>query len=213
LDELQYSKNNGSLVQDFTDKRINNTHASKFSEELKLKIKNALISRLGRITNRGISSIVGLPLTTVFRYLKLMGVKNRSSPVKPLLTNDQKIRRMKFVISQLDNSGTKFKSFENTVHVDESWFFVSKLVDRVKSIPGELEFEVQKTRHKSHRVKVMFVTAVGLWRVAANTTAKNKSKNRAKNEIYLKDCTVTAEWYRECMVGKGGIMEAINSKL
>jgi hypothetical protein len=26
-------KNNGLLVQDFTDKRINNTHASKFSEE------------------------------------------------------------------------------------------------------------------------------------------------------------------------------------
>ena len=119
-----------------------------------------------------------------------------------------------------------FQSMDGVIFIDEAWFYLrqNKQWTRVKK--GEEPFEPLSVKHKSHIPKIMFLCAVarpnadhnfnglvGYWRVTQPRTALRKSKNHDKDEVYQEDCSVTAEWYKDCMTKDGGIMDCARKKM
>jgi len=54
---------------------------------------------------------------------------------------------------------------------------------------------------------------IGIWRVSEEVTATRKSKYHNAGDVYEKDCTVTSEWYRECLMKEGGVFQMIREKM
>ena len=88
-------------------------------------IRNIPLNRRG--TLRSLSCASGIPKTTLFRKLKERKLLKRvSSTVKPLLTDRNKIDRLKFCLSYVKPDGC-FENFFNHVHIDEKWFYLSNV--------------------------------------------------------------------------------------
>lgn len=50
---------------------------------------------------------------------------------------------------------------------------------------------------------------IGIWRVCNTVTAARKTKNHNVGDEWEQDCNVTSEWYRNCMIKEGGILDTI----
>jgi hypothetical protein len=118
----------------------------------------------GDITNGELASAVGdlgynIPTSSCYRYLKGIGAVTTSSWVKPSLTFQNKMHRLRWVLKQIDSSNPedlKFLSQENKIHIDEKWFYLERLRVRRRVIPGEDRFDDETVGHKNHRQKVRF---------------------------------------------------------
>jgi len=63
-----------------------------------------------------------VPTSSCYRYLKGIGAVTTSSWVKPSLTFQNKMQRLRWVLKQIDSSNPedlKFLSQENRIHIDE----------------------------------------------------------------------------------------------
>lgn len=218
---------NQVVVPDLADARKGAAgRKSTLTEEVKNKIYAANNSRRGHSTIRGISAKTNIPKSTVQDHCVKLKCELKTQWVKPTLSVKQKVARLKFILSRIDMKNECFKSFRNCVHVDESWFYLTAVRSWTRYFPGQPEPMIFKTKHKKHIPKVMFVIAIGfpdedkefdgkigVWRVSTAYVAKRNGKYHDKGDVYQKDCTVTASWYRNCMVGDGGIMEKIADKM
>jgi hypothetical protein len=92
----------------------------------------------------------------------------------------------------------KFKSFQNVVQLDESWFYVMENGRLIRTFPGDELPPPLKAQHKSHIPKVMFLTAIalprpeyefngniGIWRVCESVEATKKART-ITGETYSK---------------------------
>jgi len=105
--------------------------------------------------------------------------------------------------------------------VDEKWFDIQPCCQRMYLTKKEIEDNKVKAKvqHKSHIMKVMFLTAVGrprfnrdgectfdgkigMWPFVDKIPAKRNSKNRAKGTLETKNVSVTKDRYREYMINK-----------
>ena len=80
----------------------------------------------------------------------------RSLALKPMLTEIHKVQRVLFAASKLNPVDNHFHPFDNSIHVDEKWFFISEKTLRVLyCVPGEVVPE-RHAQNKDHLIKVMF---------------------------------------------------------
>lgn len=219
--------NNNELVPDLSKNITEALGApSKRTPEVEMEIKAYNSGRSGRTTIRNIATNTGLAKSTLSRYLDEMESKVITMRLKPKLTENHKLRRLEFVLNKIRPNGSLFKSFRNQVHIDESWFFLNTNGEFVRVFPGEETPEWLAVQHKSHIRKVMFLTVlalprpefdfdgkIGIWRVCEEVIASRKSKLHNRGDVYEQDCTVTSEWYRDCMVGDDGILATICKKM
>ncbi|KAH9137158.1 hypothetical protein AeRB84_017962 [Aphanomyces euteiches] len=115
----------------------------------------------------------------------------------------------------------------NLVHVDEKWFYVTKVKRKVYAFADET-LAMRHAKSKSFVTKVMFLAAIarprydhhrrtffdgklGIWPFVECTLAKRTSKNRPKGTPVLSPQSVTAEAYREMMLQK--VFPAINARM
>ena len=102
-----------------------------------------------------------------------------STCVKPKLTLDHRMKRLRFILGQkVPRSFNFIKDQFNVVVVDESWFYLHRTRGFVRVFPGDKMPDPKSIWYKSHIPKVMFLTAlarprpdlnfdrsVGIWRI------------------------------------------------
>ncbi|KAF0706140.1 hypothetical protein AaE_014255 [Aphanomyces astaci] len=226
----QSSLRAGAMLADVSMKFKGNSGqvATRSPKDIELAIK--AVSHNGRQTLRDMAAQSGIPKTTIVRHMKVNPkLKAMSSYSKPMLTDDNKVQRMKHALSFIPtlSKGTIFGNMNNFVHVDEKWFFLTTVKKRYYLY----EDEVLPTRFlKSKRfiTKVMFLAAVarpcydhhkkchfdgkiGVWPFVKPVEAKRNSKNRPKGTPLLAPESVNAEVYRKMIVDN--VVPAIKAKM
>lgn len=141
--------------------------------------------------------------STVHKRLKEKSIRRHRSSIKPILMDENRKARVAYCLSNLEPASCPenpaFKDGYNTVHIDEKWFYRSRLNQKFYLCNDEPDPH-RCTKHKSHIDKVMFLCAVARPRfdAAGNCTfdgklgvrafveevaAKKKSKNRGRGTL------------------------------
>lgn len=183
-----------------------------------------------RLAQRGFNRSI----STLWDYLDQMGGDTKILAVKPSLTDVQRDNRVIFVLDMRDkrqglNHTPYFKSQLNVVHIDESWFWLQLEGERIRILPDTIIPECDTTRHKSHIVKVMFLTAIarpqedpdgnwfegkiGIWPCVVEELTKRDSKNRPAGIPEYKPRSLHSKFYSELILGPGGVLETVKQKL
>ena len=76
-----------------------------------------------------------------------------------MLTTKQKDSRVNFVIDHLNLPCSQFISFDNLISLDEKWFYLQRVNQRIYLSPEET-IPIRKTQSKKNIIKVMFLVAV-----------------------------------------------------
>ena len=145
------------------------------AEELRVRLRDIPLN--DRTTQRRLAAALGIPYSTLFDNLKKLGLRAHSNALKPLLTNEGKIARLRWVLRWVQSpaaSGYSTKvlhDFGNFVHVDEKWFYLFKDGQRFYLYDDEIP-PVRKVQSKRFITKVMFLAAVARprWNTATNLT-------------------------------------------
>ncbi|KAF0682707.1 hypothetical protein As57867_025112, partial [Aphanomyces stellatus] len=182
------------------------------SKQVKAKLPLA-----NRTTLRAISEQTGISRGSLHRYLKLGMFRAHSSAIRPVLTEANKYARMKFAMSFV-NANMQFDEMLEHVHLDEKWFYLTKVTRTFYLVPGEAEPQ-RKCKSKRFITKVMFLSAVarprynddtgkwwdgkiGTWPFVERVQARRDSVNRAAGTYEAKPITVTKDVYREFLTDK-----------
>lgn len=169
-----------------------------------------------------------LPKETLRRWTKKLGMKTRRSYVKPLLRMKHRAQRLRFILEKLDKKG-HFKKENMTIHVDEKWFYLTRVKGKVRITPNEPRFNDKTTQHKSHIEKVMFLSAIGkpqflpdgtyfdgkigIWPFITEEEYKRNTKHHKKGDKKRKAVSCTAKEYLEMMTKENGVLDAVCEKL
>jgi hypothetical protein len=211
---FQMCKDQGTMCPDMSDTiKTRIGQASQLTEELKTEIKRINEETLGRLTILEFSNRLEISKSSMHRYLRQMYANKVSTWVKPKLSFHQQMERLRFVLNVRRGDSSQFKNQKNVVMVDESWFYLHKTKGYVRLFPGDEMPDPVQVKHKSHIPKVMFLTAVarpcpergfdgkiGIFRVCKRKAAKRKSRYHDAGDVFLHDCTMNAELYRQFMM-------------
>ncbi|XP_027169562.1 uncharacterized protein LOC113769299 [Coffea eugenioides] len=184
-----------------------------------------------RTNIRSLSTKMKVAKSTLHRRIKEGVIKAHSNALKPHLTDDNKLVRLKFCLSMLQqeslNDAPVFENMCNMVHIDEKWFYMTKESEKYYLHPEE-EHPMRTCRSKKFIVKVMFLAAVarprfdcsrnkhfdgkiGIFPFAFKEPAKRNSKNRVAGTLETKPIlSVTKEVYRRCLIDN--VLPAIRAK-
>lgn len=111
-----------------------------------------------RTTLRSLAAATGVPTTTLWRKMKEGAIRRHSNSIKPLLTEENRVARLKFCLSMMETPST-FGNMYDVVHVDEKWFYMTKASKRFYLAEGESE-PLRSCKSKRFIEKVMFLAAV-----------------------------------------------------
>ena len=118
---------------------------------------------LQRQTLRSLSSSLKISKTTLIKMKKAGNIRRCSSALKPHLKEENKLSRLRFCLSMLEESSIphdpRFKSMHNVVHIDEKWFYLKKKCLNCYLLADEDE-PYRTCKNKNFIVKVMFLVAV-----------------------------------------------------
>ncbi|VFQ95320.1 unnamed protein product [Cuscuta campestris] len=102
--------------------------------------------------------------STVHRWLPLKEIRRHSNAIKPLLSEEGKLKRLKFcvdhVVAQSIPLNPTFHDFYDHIHIDEKWFEISKKSTTFYALPTEAD-TYRTVQNKSFIPKIMFLAAVG----------------------------------------------------
>ena len=107
---------------------------------------------------------LGVPRSTLHDIFQLQELKRITSTIKPTLKPHNKIARLKFCLSMMDerwisSPWPSFKPMTNMVHIDDKWYDMTRVKSSYYVLPGEEE--PNRTVHNTHSIgKVMFLTVV-----------------------------------------------------
>uniref|UniRef100_A0ACD6AN72 Uncharacterized protein n=1 Tax=Avena sativa TaxID=4498 RepID=A0ACD6AN72_AVESA len=174
-------------------------------------------------TIRGLARSLGASHSTLHLRFQLGDLTRHSSRLKPLITPANKLKRLEFCVSMLDEDQLTtprpfFKKMDNIVHIDEKWFYMIKENNNYYLLPDEPR-PFRTVQNKNNIGKVMFLTAVakprynevgevtfdgkiGTWAFVQETPAQKNSKNRNKGTLELKPVKVTRDVMREYICQK-----------
>lgn len=169
---------------------------------------------------------VAISRSAMERYLKEIGASEKVIYLAPSLSNKQRFQRMDFVLSLIEHRGHGSFQFrkEVRIHVDEKWFFVQELKQKVRYLPCEERPKERTVIHKSHIEKIMFLAAIGrpetfevdgvshywngkigIFPFVKWAPAKRNSKNRVKGTPVMEDISVDSVAYYDLMTREGGL--------
>jgi len=161
---------------------------------------------------RKLSEAVNIPPSTLHRYVHDLGGTYTHSWLKPLLTDEHKLKRIEFIINLRRGRQWEFKKQFDTIVIDESWIYLYQDREKIRLFPGEERPPAVAVQHKSHIPKLMFLTAiarpreehgfdgkVSIYRVSQRKVAQRNSRNHQRGEVYQADCTINSEIYLDLM--------------
>lgn len=109
------------------------------------------------------SDALGISKATVGRWTKGHLLRPHTNAIKPLLAAPNIIRRLSFSLQAImfDRALNilKLKPMENTVHIDEKWFYITTKSCRYYLTPMEAD-SLRVTQSKNCIPKVMFTCVV-----------------------------------------------------
>ena len=151
-----------------------------------------------------LSQALGVSTTTAWKMTRVDNIlQPHTAAVKPILSDDHKLFRLMYAANRIIWCDTAYvyEPSYNEIHVDAKWFDIQPCCQRMYLTKKEIEDNKVKAKvqHKSHIMKVMFLTAVGrprfnrdgectfdgkigMWPFVDKIPAKRNSKNRAKGE-------------------------------
>jgi hypothetical protein len=157
-----------------------------------------------RQTIRSLAAAIHMPTTSTFRLLTdQKKIKRISSTVKPLLTPENELSRVKFVLTELSAETGQFFRLPQKVHIDEKWFFLTKVKNTYYLLLDE-EPPERSCQSKRFITKVMFMAAVaqprfdengvctfdgklGIWPFVKKELAIRSSRNRPAGTLVTKN--------------------------
>ncbi|XP_050222470.1 uncharacterized protein LOC126672558 [Mercurialis annua] len=161
---------------------------------------------LQRRTNiRSLAAALDMLKSMVQRRVKEGSIRSHSNALKPFLTDENKKERLQFCISMIDqdtiHSRPMFNDMYNYVHIDEKWFYMTKVSNKYYLHPEENE-PMRTCKSKRFISKVMFLAVVARPRITSfglifsgkidifpfiyKEVAKRKSKNRVAGTLETK---------------------------
>ncbi|XP_057803284.1 uncharacterized protein LOC131018588 [Salvia miltiorrhiza] len=185
-----------------------------------------------RGTIRRMASKLGISKSLVGEWIKDKQLGAHTSAVKPLLTEENKLARLKFSLSQLNSAANidgkfTFKGMHNVVHIDEKWFYMSNVAERYYLLPHE-EDPYRTCKSKRFIQKIMFLCAVtrpifnetgemifdgkiGIFPFTEVVPAQRNSKNRVRGTMETKPIqSITKSIIKDCIINK--VIPAIKEK-
>ena len=180
---------------------------------------------------RALALSLKVPDTSLQRKLKSGEIRKHTSTVKPYLKLANRIDRLKFSVSMVDertllDAMPSFKDMQKIVHTDEKWFDLTKKKRTYYLSPEEPNPE-RSLQSKNRIGKVMFLCAVarprydadgvltfdgkiGIWPFVKLAPAVKNSKNRDKGTLEVKSVIVSRDVMRDYLCNK--VIPAIDRK-
>lgn len=194
-------------------------------------MRTPLIACVAELAERGIHLSRG----AVQNHFKLLKAGFQNLRVKPKLKRKHKIARLEYILDQVDldhgyvRADHKFHDQLDTVHVDESWFYITT-VDRSVLVWDAIAVPDSPTvTHKSHILKVMFLVAmgrpqtrpdgtwfdgkIGLWECTEQVLTKRASVNRPAGVYETKPRSIDSIFYHELCTKPGGLIATVKEKM
>ncbi|CAM9383771.1 unnamed protein product [Discosporangium mesarthrocarpum] len=116
-----------------------------------------------RTSYRKWAAKVGVPLSSLWRLCKRVGVRRHTRWVKPTLIDKQRVDWVGFLLSHLhrrSGSGVLVDDMFDWVHVDEKWFYMMKDGEKVYLQSDEEVPKPPRVSNKHFIVKMIFHAAV-----------------------------------------------------
>ena len=79
--------------------------------------------------------------------------------LKPVLTPKQRRDRINFAINHINTLTCSFHSINNVIHIDEKWFYISRVKQKTYLLPDE-STPIRRCKNKRFIRKIMFICAV-----------------------------------------------------
>lgn len=163
-----------------------------------------------------ISKDTEIPTTSVQRIIKNEQFRLVPRRTCPLLTVDQKNKRLKWCRLY------RYNKWDTYVDIDEKWFeLYSFNHERYRENSPRTKLSVIS---KANIPKIMVITAVakpnsennfngliGIWRIQTDHEAQRSSKNHTKGDVYKVDCTMTSAIFYELMYNE--VMPIVSNKM
>ena len=154
-----------------------------------------------RQTYRCLQNETGIPMSTLHLMAKKKWFYQKLSTVKPVLKYHHKINRLKFALSFV-KTNFQFDKMYEYVHIDEKWFYLTKIKNKYFLVPGE-DIPNRQVCNKRFITKVMFMAAVarprydynkkamfdgkiGIWPFIYKDTAKRTTHKQKKGDLITK---------------------------
>ena len=201
-------------------------------EDVMEQIKSIPLDK--RSTVRHAAAELKIPKSTVQRIIKEdgEGLCVKANRLKVLLKDDHYIQRIDYCFAQMRWHGATarqgkyfFHDQTDTIHLDEKWFFVSKVSKRFILATDEEE-PYRTCQSKTNISKVMFLVAqarprylssgvfwdgkIGCWPLGEKVQQQRTTSVRRRGDWKWKSCGVGAEVYMEMM--KEFVVPAIMEK-
>ncbi|KAI3957864.1 hypothetical protein MKW92_050961, partial [Papaver armeniacum] len=116
-----------------------------------------------RTSIRSIAEALNMPKSTVHRQVKKGVIKKHMNAIKPAFTVDTKKTRLEFCLGMLELDPYKdkmmTKAMYDVIHIDEKWFFMTKIAENSYLHPEETE-PYRTCQSKRYIKKVMFLAVV-----------------------------------------------------
>lgn len=178
------------------------------------RVEAVPISRRGTI--RSLSAAIGIPRSTLGELVQKGEIRRHSNSIKPLLTDLNKVARLRFCLEMLKPESAIFQDMFDVVHIDEKWFYLTRTNQRYYLTPEESN-PYRTCKSKRFIEKVMFLAAVarprwdphrktyfdgklGIWPFVIKEPAKRSSRNRPKGTPVTKSINVDKQVFRDMLL-------------
>ena len=90
---------------------------------------------------------------TVSNHFMLLKSHQVNVRLKPSLTSEETVNRCTFILGKLDRGhglnrpGHHYKNQKDTINIDESWFYLQTVDNRIRTLEGTVIPENQKFTH------------------------------------------------------------------
>jgi hypothetical protein len=201
------------------------------TEDVASTIENSILNHNGDVTYQEIQEDLEeaghqRALSTVFKYCKILFVQAQSSYVKPSLTEEQRMKRLRFILEKIDVSdpqNLKYYEQDNIVHVDEKFFYTTPPRKNLKFLPDHAHNPQHTMQHKSHIPKLMITSAIsqptdnfdgkcGIIYQGDIIPAPRASRNRPRGTLVLQPKSVDSEEFQNGQLKEDGIINQIIEK-
>lgn len=199
--------------------------SSQLSDEIIGFLVDIIAEYKGELTYDEIHSIaksegIDCCRTTILNWCHKIGIFEESSYVKPALSEHHKIERIRYCLSFIKDNQEEYIDLSNRLHLDEKKFTLTPQRVKRKRVPGDSRPEDDTCQHKSHITDVMFICVIGpptdifdgkgaIMPIVEEVEAQRNSKNRPRGTIELKEYSLTADSFLECMTMENGVIDVI----
>ncbi|XP_042033532.1 uncharacterized protein LOC121780072 [Salvia splendens] len=210
---------NGEVIQLVSQRKMR-----KYPKKIVLDIELLKTIHFTKRSNLlSLSNALKCSKTTVWRWVQAGLIRPHTSAIKPNLTADHMLLRLRFTLQSLELdrilNRIMFRNMDNTIHIDEKWFYITQGSQRFYLAPGEAEPH-RTCKNKKFISKIMFMCAVsrplfgqngevlfdgkiGIFPFTKQVAAQRTSKNRVAGTMETKPIeSITKEVTKQCLINK-----------